>query len=118
MTKKRYIFLLLATVCCFGCSTKKNTWATRTFHTTTTRYNIHFNATNSFNEGIRNMEKAHKDDFSQLLPLFPISVHPKTASKPLTWNYHMKSAKSTNSNAIKPAEKKSKKMKDSQIPKL
>ncbi len=75
MTKKRYIFLLLATVCCFGCSTKKNTWATRTFHTTTTRYNIHFNATNSFNEGIRNMEKAHKDDFSQLLPLFPISVH-------------------------------------------
>lgn len=75
MIQKRYMLYFLVALCCIGCSTKKNTWATRSYHTTTTRYNIHFNATNSFNDGIQSMNKSQKDDFSQILPLFPISVH-------------------------------------------
>lgn len=75
MIQKRTIIALVALACCLGCSTKKNTWATRSYHTTTTRYNIHFNAKTNYDEGIQNMNKAHIDDFSQTLPLFPISVH-------------------------------------------
>lgn len=65
----------LIAVLCLSCSTQKNTGATRAYHAMTTRYNIYFNGNNSFNEGLEAIDKANADDFSQLIPLYPVSNH-------------------------------------------
>ncbi|MGN0187644.1 MAG: tetratricopeptide repeat protein [Paludibacteraceae bacterium] len=69
----------ILTVCIFiavsGCSTKKNTAATRSFHYVTSKYNINFNARNNYDKGIAQMQKSMTDDYSKVLPMYPISVH-------------------------------------------
>lgn len=52
-----------------ACTTKKNTWATRTYHNTTNRWNLHFNANEAYKEGVDKMEK-NKEDYTKLLPIF------------------------------------------------
>ena len=53
-----------------GCSTEKNTGITRTYHNVTTRYNVLFNARESYKSGIRKAERNKQDDYTQILPLF------------------------------------------------
>ena len=53
-----------------GCSTEKNSGVTRTYHNVTTRYNVLFNAKESYKSGIRKAERGKKDDYTQMLPLF------------------------------------------------
>ena len=70
---KYLIFLLF--LCVFaGCSTKKNTFFTRAFHNTTTHYNWYFNGEQTLKNAIKNLEEKHKDDYNQLLPIFPIGT--------------------------------------------
>lgn len=74
--KGYYIGVLLCTVSWFAsCSTQKNTWASRNYHATTTRYNIYFNGNLSFEEGLKAIDAANEDDFSQVIPLYPVSNH-------------------------------------------
>jgi tetratricopeptide (TPR) repeat protein len=65
------LLLLLLT----GCSTSRNTWLTRDADVFATRYNVYFNASQSFQEGIDKINDAQKDNYTQLIPLFPISIH-------------------------------------------
>lgn len=58
-----------------GCSTSKNTSISRHYHALTTKYNIMFNGKKSFDEGIDKISTSNKDDYSQLIPIFPISNH-------------------------------------------
>ncbi len=58
-----------------SCSTQKNTWLTRSYHQTKTKYNIHFNGNKAFEEGVEAIEKSHTDNFSAVLPLYPVSNH-------------------------------------------
>ena len=53
-----------------GCSTEKNTGITRTYHNITTRYNVLFNARESFKGGMKRAEQSVRYDYTQLLPLF------------------------------------------------
>jgi tetratricopeptide (TPR) repeat protein len=53
-----------------GCSTQKNTPVTRFYHNVTSRYNIYFNGSESYNKGIRKMEETFQDDYSEILPVF------------------------------------------------
>lgn len=71
-----YTWWLLCTAGLFvSCSTQKNTWASRTYHATTTRYNIYFNGNLSFDEGLKAINDANTDDFSEIIPLYPVSNH-------------------------------------------
>ncbi len=73
---KRITFLsLLSLLLLASCSTQKNTWLTRSYHQTKTRYNIYYNGNNAFQEGIEATRKAHTDNFSDILPLYPVSNH-------------------------------------------
>jgi tetratricopeptide (TPR) repeat protein len=63
-----------------GCSTKKNTWSTRAFQDISTRYNVYFNGTLSYNEGLKNILKANKEDYSNIIPMYPISHHSNASS--------------------------------------
>lgn len=53
-----------------GCSTEKNTRASRTYHNVTSHYNIYFNANESIKEGLLTIEERIEDDFTRLLPLY------------------------------------------------
>ena len=53
-----------------GCSTEKNTFASRTYHRITSKYNVHFNASESFESGLERIESSLEDDFTRLLPIY------------------------------------------------
>ena len=71
MKKLIYIFAMLLIIT--GCSTQKNTGTTRGFHQMCTKYNVGFNAENSYIEGQKAINKGAKDDFTQLIEMYPIS---------------------------------------------
>jgi len=45
-----------------------------------TRFNVYFNGMNSYNEGIKNIQKANKEDYSVVIPMYPISHHSNASS--------------------------------------
>lgn len=67
--KKILIFLSLSLLG-WSCSQQKNTFTSRTYHNLTARYNGLYWANVSLDEGIANIEKAHKDDYGKILPVF------------------------------------------------
>ena len=71
MKKGFYHIIIVAAVASFvGCSTEKNTGITRAYHNITTRYNVLFNARESYKSGIRKAMQSKQDDYTQMLPLF------------------------------------------------
>ena len=71
-----YILLLFAYATMHtACSTQKNTWASRSFHQTKTKYNIYYNGNISFAEGEDAIREANEDDYSTVLNLYPVSNH-------------------------------------------
>ena len=76
MNNKIYLLLLLVLASgMWSCSTKKNTWATRSFHQMKTRYNIYHNGALSFQEGEKAIREANEDDYSTILNLYAVSNH-------------------------------------------
>src|ERR1035437_3935359 len=69
------ILFILLVVLISGCSTKKNTWLTRNYQATNTRFNVYYNGYVSYNEGLKNILKANKEDYSNIIPMYPISRH-------------------------------------------
>lgn len=71
---KRYLLhiagLLLLLPLFHGCSTEKNTFASRAYHSITSQYNIFFNANESFEAGVAKVDESIEDDFTRLLPLY------------------------------------------------
>ena len=76
----RIIILLTITATLLSCSTQKNTWASRSFHQMKTKYNIHFNGQIAFEEGQESIREAHEDNYSSILPLYPVSNHKAAAA--------------------------------------
>lgn len=66
----KYSLLILFVILVAGCSTKKNTGLTRFYHGLTTKYNILFNGTESYKEGLRTYDESYLDDYSRVLPIF------------------------------------------------
>lgn len=58
-----------------SCSVTKNTWGTRAYHQTKVKYNIFFNGNRAFDEGQMAIRDAAKDDYTDILYLYPISDH-------------------------------------------
>ena len=69
-----FFFLLLSPIfLTFSCSTKKNTVGSRRWHAFNARYNTYFNGSQAFIEGNLEKEKGHQDNFTEMLPLYPVS---------------------------------------------
>lgn len=58
-----------------SCSVKKNTKATRFYHSLTTRYNVYFNGNENYKEQLQIMEGKYEDDYT----LTRIYMHPAEA---------------------------------------
>ena len=69
------VLFLLAVILLSGCSTQKNTWATRSFHQTKVKYNILYNGNIAYDEGLKAIRDANADDYSRILNLYPVSNH-------------------------------------------
>ena len=57
-----------------SCKTTKNRFLNKAYHKTTTRYNWYFNALQSFNSAVNKIESTHKDDFNELLTIYPLGT--------------------------------------------
>jgi tetratricopeptide (TPR) repeat protein len=53
-----------------ACKTNKNTFIHRGWHNMTARYNGYYYSNENIKETVKKIEKANKDDFSKLIPLF------------------------------------------------
>ena len=62
--------LLIVALFLAACTTKKNTWVTRTFHNTTSRFNGIYYSKQLIKEARAKVEQTHKDDYSKILPIF------------------------------------------------
>lgn len=60
------LYLLLNT----GCRTNKNTWLYRGYHNMNSRYNGYFYSRENMKESIKKVEKAYKEDYTKLLPIW------------------------------------------------
>ena len=69
MKYSSYISVVLMVVLC-GCSVKRNNFFSRNYHQLTTRYNVYFNGNQALKSGEKNMETRHKEDYTNLLPVF------------------------------------------------
>lgn len=72
MKRFTYIFISIALLLwgLTSCSTKKNTAGSRFWQSFTTRYNVFFNGSQAYIEGEQAKVSGHKDDYTQLLPVF------------------------------------------------
>ena len=69
------VLLGMLAVLVTGCSTKKNTWASRSYHYTKARYNVLFNGRQAFEKGVKAVWEANKDNYGEVLPLDAVSNH-------------------------------------------
>lgn len=65
-----FVFAVLFATIFVGCSRKKNSFTRRAYHSTTTRYNSFFNAREIKKKNELALRESHKDDYSEILPLF------------------------------------------------
>ncbi len=64
-----------------SCSTKKNSYLNRKYHSTTTRYNILYNGNITLEEGIANLASQYEDSYWELLPIEPLHIDEETPLK-------------------------------------
>lgn len=64
---KRLAVLVAAPLLLLGCS--KDTMMGRFYHNTTARFNGYYNALTKYDEAVKDIRKAHKDDFTTVIPL-------------------------------------------------
>ncbi len=70
--KLTYPFIILV-VCFFflvACSTRKNTFTRRVYHNLTAHYNAYWNGNESLKDGIVELAKNNKDNYTEVLPVF------------------------------------------------
>jgi len=72
-----YITSLVLVGLLVSCSTKKNTRASRFYHAVNSRYNIYYNGKTSFDESLEAMQNGYKENYSEMIYMFPISAQPK-----------------------------------------
>ena len=75
--KKRILHIvgLITLLALASCSTKKNTAATRFYHSFTTRYNVYFNGIENYKEQLKEMEVGYEDNFTELLYMHPAQAY-------------------------------------------
>ena len=66
---KQLFFLSISLLLIVSCSTNKNAFLNRTYHSTTARYNGYFNANELINQSINSYRSSYKEDYYSLIPI-------------------------------------------------
>ena len=76
MTRTRtaiFILMLPLLAVVTGCSTSRNTAASRSYQALVTKYNVYFNGSEAYRRGFESQERSKKDNLLEILDLDPIS---------------------------------------------
>lgn len=57
-----------------GCSTRKNKYLNRTFHSITAKYNVLYNGQLAFEDGLKQLNDNYADNYWEVLPIEPLKV--------------------------------------------
>ncbi|TVQ13150.1 MAG: hypothetical protein EA361_10065 [Bacteroidetes bacterium] len=63
-----------------ACSTQKNTFVNRNYHSITTKYNGYFNARESYRDGLYRLDQMHEDNYEDVLSVFRYGSTQQAAS--------------------------------------
>ncbi len=63
-----------------ACSTQKNTFVNRNYHSITTKYNGYFNARESYRDGLYRLDQMHEDNYEDVLSVFRYGSDQQAAS--------------------------------------
>ena len=66
----RLVLLSIILLLGVSCSTRKNTFISRAYHTVTSTYNVNFNAKEALKKGIDDLDKKRKDNYLEILPIY------------------------------------------------
>ena len=69
------IITFLAVMTIIGCSTQKNTSASRWWHSFNARYNTYYNGSLAYIDASLEKENGNKDNFTEMLPLYLSLIH-------------------------------------------
>ena len=74
MHKSTYIIIWLVAISMLmaGCSMHKNTSTNRLWQSFTAKYNTYYNGSQAYIDGTQEKEKGNKDNYTEMLPLFPV----------------------------------------------
>ncbi len=64
--------LAIITMIVVGCSTEKNTWINRNYHSLTAHYNGWYNANELIDQGMNSYRDGRVEDYYQILPIDPV----------------------------------------------
>ncbi len=72
--RNRFSFILFSFIALVvvACSTEKNSFLNRTYHSTTARYNGYFNASELMKAALKTYNNSRKEDFYTILPVNPV----------------------------------------------
>jgi len=68
----KVLFTLVGITVLVACSTENNSFLNRTYHSTTAKYNGHFNATELLRVSMKTFTDSRKEDFYSILPVNPL----------------------------------------------
>ncbi|MDB3907656.1 hypothetical protein N9355_09310, partial [Crocinitomicaceae bacterium] len=64
--------LAIMTIFIVGCSTEKNTWINRNYHSLTAHYNGWYNANELIDQGMSSYRDGRIEDYYEILPIDPV----------------------------------------------
>ena len=70
--RSAFLFIALLVGILYGCSTESNTFLSRSYHSTTARYNGLFNANELMRVALKTYYDSRKEDFYSILPINPL----------------------------------------------
>ena len=69
--RRLFLWPLVALLLLFwGCSTQKNSFVNRTYHTINAKYNGYFNAREAYEEALKQLDENHTDNYEEVLDIF------------------------------------------------
>ncbi len=71
---KRIIFCIASVLLVISCSTKKDSFISRTSHAMSTKYNVLFNGKIAFEEAKTQLDNTYEDNFWERLPIEPLKI--------------------------------------------
>lgn len=71
---KRYFLAVLILGLFCACSTAKDKWINRQYNSIVAHYNAWWNGNQALKEGVKSLEQAHKDNYTEILPVFKLGT--------------------------------------------
>ncbi len=70
----RIFSFILLTASLLACDKNRNTFVNRKYQNMVARFNVYFNGNERLDDAVAGLENSHKDDYKQILDVYPYST--------------------------------------------